>query len=193
MITQMSRRTVLKSTAAMAVSASLVPAAKASTGQFLQMLDAFGETIIPASFRRVEADGLVIEVGAIAGYENVPAGDYHKGVDVAIMRYHSEEFGIPDDYYKLSVKTKEEVTTLGIHPATMTLSTSTNKVAYQGDGVTECFSLTLPPVEKRFVVADLHSEVVKTGERAYQFSTWRVDMCCSNGMCCTCIGPDCPV
>jgi hypothetical protein len=154
-----------------------------------------GISLLESTYLRVETRGKVVEAAVIDGYQNTPASRYHEGVDVAVMRYHSQALGIPDGVYRLRVKSARKITRRGRHRGESQLFNSDNQMVFSMPHYFDVTSVELPRV------AGSHDVVIRVNNFAENLNShsfndhleFTVDYCCTNGVCGTCIGSGCPV
>lgn len=154
-----------------------------------------GINLLESTYLRVETRGQVVEAVVIDGYQNTPASKYHEGVDVAIMRYHSEALGIRDGIYRLHVKSARKITRRGRHRGESQLFDTDDRIVFK---MTHFFDVTSVELPRGAGNHDVAIRVNNFAENP-DSHTFRdhleitVDYCCTNGVCGICIGRGCPV
>ncbi|SAK81594.1 hypothetical protein AWB78_03927 [Caballeronia calidae] len=152
-------------------------------------------TLLENTYVEIKTRGKTIEAAVIDGFQRTPASKYYDGVDVSILRYNSLDLGIPDDVYKLRVRSTEKINRTGRFHAVSELYSSSGDLVFSCPHAFDVTSVELPSDG-----TDLDNVVIRVNNfiedrRAHTFEShleWTLDYCCPNGTCGTCIGRACP-
>ncbi|RWA81299.1 hypothetical protein [Mesorhizobium sp.] len=162
------------------------------TAELQKAANDFKVKLLPGAYARYEYGLESFETAIIDGFQNVPAAAYQKGVDVGIVRYHSDEDKLPDGYYKWSVHTDNAVTAIGRQSAVTELRDKSGMVVFSQPIAIEALSLTVAQtVPDPGVIVTFSSQPVTKGTKAFNDATVQGIVCCKNGMCGQCFGKGC--
>ena len=127
----------------------------------------FDVQLLKKTFASYQYGPSVIEGAIIDGYQNIAPTDYGDGVDMAVIRYHSEEAGLPDGFYLWSVRTEIPVTQLGDYVVISQLKDFDRKVVFEQKSLANVFSLKpLKNIEDPGVIFSIVGEAITDGVMA---------------------------
>lgn len=158
--------------------------------------NSFGVSLNQSSYVTAKAGSIEYEGAIIAGYENVPVSKYHEGVDVAIIRFQSKLFGIPDGYYKFRTVADAPITKTGKQVVSTQILNEAGDVIHTWRKQVDVTSIDLPKglqMGPLSAVLKVDTKYSKDGRGQHEFAGFRTIVCCENGMCgqCACPTDDC--
>ncbi|WP_224371189.1 hypothetical protein [Hyalangium versicolor] len=107
------------------------------------------------------SNGVAFAGTSIAGFEQIPATQFPKGVDAGFIYLSSPESGIPAGYYRLRTTASDRDIRVGSYPGIVSLVNLEGKVVTVVPATIDTFSVSVPkplPFERTLMDAQIASE-----------------------------------